>query len=83
MLKVLNERYPEFYQMKAKEWVKRLPETLLHGDYHPANHMFGLDENDGKQFERRKNFQIVKYFFYCRKSCGSRFSRIWKWAGNS
>ena len=48
MLKVMNERYPDFYQVKAKEWVKRLPETLLHGDYHSANHMFGLDENDGR-----------------------------------
>ena len=48
MLKVMNERYPEFYQVKAKEWVKRPPETLLHGDYHTGNHMFGLDENDGR-----------------------------------
>ena len=54
MLNVLNERYPEFYQVKAKEWVKRLPETLLHGDYHPANHMFGLDENDGKQGKTKR-----------------------------
>jgi len=47
MFQVLHERYPEFNRLKAKEWVKRHPETVVHGDFHSGNHMFGIGENEG------------------------------------
>ena len=48
MFQVMKERYPKFNQLKAKEWVKRHPETVVHGDFHSGNHMFGLGENEGE-----------------------------------
>ena len=52
MFQVLHERYPEFNRLKAKEWVKRYPETVIHGDFHSRNHMFGIGENEGEVLER-------------------------------
>ena len=50
MFQVMKERYPKFNQLKAKEWVKRHPETVVHGDFHSGNHMFGLGENEGENY---------------------------------
>ena len=53
MFRVMSERYPKFYELKAKEWVKRPPETIVHGDFHSGNNMFGIDENEGEVIENR------------------------------
>ena len=52
MFQVLHERYPEFNRLKAEEWVKRYPETVIHGDFHSGNHMLGIGENEGEVLER-------------------------------
>ena len=53
MFQVMSERYPKFYELKAKEWVKRPPETIVHGDFHSGNNMFGIDENEGEVIDHR------------------------------
>ena len=43
----MSERYPRFHQQKIQEWVKRDPETIVHGDFHAGNNMFGINKNEG------------------------------------
>ena len=43
----MSERYPRFHQQKILEWVKRDPETIVHGDFHAGNNMFGMNKNEG------------------------------------
>ena len=33
---------------KLKDYLKKPPQTILHGDFHGGNHMYGEDENAGK-----------------------------------
>ena len=47
MFKVMNERYPKFNELKAKEFIKRDPDAIIHGDFHSGNLMFGEGENEG------------------------------------
>ena len=47
MFHVMSERYPRFHQQKIQEWVKRDPETIVHGDFHAGNNMFGINKNEG------------------------------------
>ena len=47
MFHVMSERYPRFHQQKILEWVKRDPETIVHGDFHAGNNMFGINKNEG------------------------------------
>ena len=61
MFQVMKERYPKFNQLKAKEWVKRHPETVVHGDFHSGNHMFGLGENKGEN-DFMNNVETLKKF---------------------
>ena len=48
MMKVMHERYPKFHELKAKEFIKRAPDTIVHGDFHSGNMMVGQNENEGK-----------------------------------
>ena len=48
MLSTLANRLPNYFQKKLKPFSKIEPQTLLHGDFHAGNHMYGTDENDGK-----------------------------------
>ena len=41
-------RLPDYYQQKMKDFVKKEPQTILHGDFHGGNHMYGTGENEGK-----------------------------------
>ena len=47
MLGVFAERLPKFNQEHLKEFVQREAETLIHGDFHGGNNMFGENENEG------------------------------------
>ena len=50
-LNVMAERLPKFNEKKLKHFVtEKEPQTLLHGDFHCGNHMYGRDENEGKIF---------------------------------
>ena len=47
MLRVLAERLPKYNQEYLTEFTQREVETLIHGDFHGGNHMFGVSENEG------------------------------------
>ena len=48
MLKVFGERYPKFNSEVARQYQEKPMQTLLHGDFRAGNHVYGLDENEGK-----------------------------------
>ena len=48
MLHVYAERLPKYEKQKYHDFINKEPQTLLHGDYHAGNHMFGIDDNEGK-----------------------------------
>ena len=48
MLEVFIERIPDYYEHKLKRSLKKPLQTLVHGDFHGGNHMYGTDENEGK-----------------------------------
>jgi hypothetical protein len=57
MLNVLAKRAPEFNRKCLKHWIKKPIQTLLHGDFHGANHMYG--EGDMKGRIVAIDFQLV------------------------
>jgi len=48
MLAVFSERFPAYNTQVAEPFLKRPVQTLLHGDFHCGNHLYGRDENEGK-----------------------------------
>ena len=48
MLDVFAERYPKFNTSVATQYLNKPMQTLLHGDFHQGNHMYGVNENKGK-----------------------------------
>ena len=56
MLETFIQRYPAFNKAVAMDFIKKPNQTLLHGDFHAGNHMYGVDENKGK---------IVCFDFQC------------------
>ena len=48
MLYVVAKRLPNYYQYVIKGLDAVGPQTLIHGDFHEGNHMFGINENEGK-----------------------------------
>ena len=48
MLRVLGVKAPNYYRKKLKSFIQKPPQTMLHGDFHAGNHMYGIDENVGK-----------------------------------
>merc|ERR1719479_842409 len=46
MFDAYAERLPKYNEEKLKPFLKKEPETVMHGDFHPANHMFGVNENE-------------------------------------
>ena len=44
-LAILASRIPKYNRLKLKYFIKKEPQTLLHGDFHGGNHMY---EEDGK-----------------------------------
>ena len=48
MLDVFIQRMPDYYELKFKKSLKMPLQTLIHGDFHGGNHMYGTDENEGE-----------------------------------
>ena len=48
MLSTLENRMPIYFQKKLKPFSKMEPQTILHGDFHSGNHMYGTSDNEGK-----------------------------------
>lgn len=48
MLSVFAERGPKYYMKKVKLFWKKPVQTLIHGDFHGGNHMYGQADNEGK-----------------------------------
>ena len=48
MLEIFVQRMPDYYEQKFKKSLKMQLQTLVHGDFHGGNHMYGTDENEGK-----------------------------------
>ena len=48
MLDVFAERYPSFNEEIASAYMKKPMQTLLHGDFHAGNHMYGVNNDKGK-----------------------------------
>ena len=48
MLYVLAERLPNYYQYAIKALDRVAPQTLIHGDFHGGNHMFGTFLEEGQ-----------------------------------
>ena len=48
MLNVLAVKGPAYYTKKMKPFFKKPNQTILHGDFHAGNHMYGIQEHVGK-----------------------------------
>ena len=48
MLSVLAQRYPAFNKSVASDYLKKPMQTLLHGDFHVGNNMYGVGKDKGK-----------------------------------
>ena len=47
MLDIFIQRMPDYYEHKFKKSLKMPLQTLIHGDFHGGNHMYGTDKNYG------------------------------------
>ena len=59
MLNVLANRYPKFNIDVANDYLNKPMQTIIHGDFHAGNHMYGLDKNQGKVVA--VDFQMVGF----------------------
>ena len=59
MLNELGNRYPQFNIDVAKEYLDKPMQTIIHGDFHAGNHMYGIDKNQGKVVVM--DFQMVGF----------------------
>ena len=48
MLTELAQRYPAFNKSLASDYLKKPMQTLLHGDFHVGNNMYGVGKDKGK-----------------------------------
>ena len=48
MLDVFILRMPDYYEHKFKKSLKMPLQTLIHGDFHGGNHMYGMDGKEGR-----------------------------------
>jgi len=73
MLKVMSERLPTYNRHIAKPFMKRPIQTLLHGDFHCGNHMYGQGEEAGQMvaidFQHAGVGMVASDFVYLH--CGS------------
>ena len=67
MLDIFVQRMPDYYEQKFKKSLKMQLQTLVHGDFHGGNHMYGMDENHGntdfKEFRDRINRKQERLWF--------------------
>ena len=47
MLDIFIQRMPDYYEHKFKKSLKMPMQTLIHGDFHGGNHMYGTNKNYG------------------------------------
>ena len=59
MLNVFGSRYPQFNNDVAENYLSKPMQTLIHGDFHAGNHMYGIDKNNGKVVAM--DFQLVGF----------------------
>ena len=48
MLSDFANKLPDYYQNKLKHFYKRENQSIIHGDFHSGNHMYGKGDNEGK-----------------------------------
>ena len=48
MMEAFSERYAAFNTSVVTKYLSKPMQTLLHGDFHQGNHMYGVDRNKGK-----------------------------------
>ena len=67
MLDVFIQRMPDYYELKYKKSLKMPLQTLIHGDFHGGNHMYGTGENYGntnfKEFRKGVNRVWGRFWF--------------------
>ena len=68
MLGVLSQRVIEYNRKYLEPFLKKPTQTLLHGDFHGGNHMYGDGENAGKivalDFQMTGKGLAIFEFFY-------------------
>ena len=70
MFEVMHERFPKFNQQKGKEFIKRSPETLIHGDSHSGNIMIGRMDSEGIISELCNSRLMIQLLVYSHKNSG-------------
>ena len=48
MLDELEKKFPAFNQKKSKPFLRQPPQSILHGDFHAGNHLYGTGSHEGK-----------------------------------
>ena len=48
MLDEMEKKFPEFNQKKSKPFLKQPPQSILHGDFHAGNHLYGTGPHEGR-----------------------------------
>ena len=61
MLDIVIQRMPDYYEHKFKKSLKMPLQTLIHGDFHGGNHMYGTDgyydsTTDFTEFREQERF---------------------------
>ena len=68
MLNVFSKRIPEYDRKRLQPYLEKPIQTLLHGDFHGGNHMYGQKDNTGEivaiDFQLTGTGRSLNDFFY-------------------